>query len=217
MKRLIVLTGQAFFSNAEVFEKLDWSPQAGGGGGGFSEVNFFSRNKDSCLARKNDHDQFIYNIRDGIKKSIRSHWMSGSTETEEALPWDKKAGSQIEYALQMLNLNVSEALLDDPLTELMQTWRSAGCRGCRAEASDRFWKDAEIAEISSADAADAACAACTVAVAGRPNYAAVPGWFTAPPDCTEIICEIVIGPVKILRLLINQEKGGTHDTTYECV
>ena len=107
-----------------------------------------------------------------------------------------------------------EALLDDPLTELMQTWRSAGSAGsgCRAEASDRFWK--ADAEISSADAA---CAACTVAVAGRPNYAAVPGWFAAPPDCTEIICEIVIGPVKILRLLINQEKGGTHDTTYECV
>ena len=37
--------------------------------------------------RKNDHDVFFYDIGECRMKAITSHWMSGSTETTQALPW----------------------------------------------------------------------------------------------------------------------------------
>ena len=36
------------------------------------------------VCRKNDHDQFIYDMSECTMKAITSHWMSGSTEKTQA-------------------------------------------------------------------------------------------------------------------------------------
>lgn len=131
--------------------------------------------------RKNDHDQFIYDMGECTMKAITSHWMSGSTEKTQAL---------VGF---------------DPLAEFLQSWRDARCR--RVSEEDAYWRKHVDARDADIDAEDAATA-CTAGTASslRPKYGAVPGWFVEPSSgCTEILCEATVGQLKILRLLINQD------------
>eukprot|EP00435_Cladocopium_sp_Y103_P040265 s1176_g10.t3 len=41
--------------------------------------------------RKNDHDTLLYNMREKKLKHLKSHWMAGTQETNEALNWDPLA------------------------------------------------------------------------------------------------------------------------------
>jgi len=132
--------------------------------------------------RKNDHDVFFYDIGECTMKAITSHWMSGSTETTQAL---------VGF---------------DPLAEFLQSWQDARCR--RASEGDAYWRKHEDAPDADIDAGDAAIVACTAGTASslRPQYDAVPGWFVEPTSgCTEILCDATVGQLKILRLLINQD------------
>ncbi|CAE7200800.1 unnamed protein product [Symbiodinium natans] len=128
--------------------------------------------------RKNDHDQYIYDIKAHTVKATTSHWMSGSTEK-------------------------TEALAHDPLAELVQNWCAARCR--RPDADQRFWRLETETAVEPTECEPPCRVRKTRAEPGRPNYAAVPGWFVAPADCTELVCEAAVGPVKILRLLVNQD------------
>ena len=108
-----------------------------------------------------------------------------------------------------------QALAHDPLAELVQNWCAARCR--RPDADQRFWRLETETAVEPTECEPPCRVRKTRAEPGRPNYAAVPGWFVAPADCTELVCEAAVGPVKILRLLVNQDRIGCFFGGISCV
>jgi hypothetical protein len=128
--------------------------------------------------RKNNHDKFLFDVKEDVRKDVTSHWMAGSSSHSHGL--DGR----------------------DCLQELCDSWKSTSTR---VESMDYFWLDAVDAEALSRnnngnwrnDDDEK-----------RPSYHRVPGWFVKPKnECRELKVDIPLpsGSKRIIRLLIDRQ------------